>query len=201
MSTYTDIFEAAEKGTVEQVRNFVELLGGDCVNVKNDFGFTPLHRAAENSNVDVLQYLVAQGANVNVKNLPGETPLHVAAGRNSNVDVLRYLVAQGANVNVKNLADQTPLHLAARSNSIDVLKYLISQGADVNARDCVNKFAGDNSSSKTPLDYANTEEKKQILREAGGKSGTGCLVLLAVLGASLTAGICGLALFMTFGVF
>jgi len=37
--------------------------------------------------------------------------------------------------------------------------YLISQGADVNAKD---------NEGKTPLDCADTEEKKEVLRKAMG---------------------------------
>ena len=54
----------------------------------------------------------------------------------------------------------TPLHLAAKYNHVEVVKYLISQGADVNA---------ETTWGNTPLDLANSEEKKKILREAGGQ--------------------------------
>ena len=54
----------------------------------------------------------------------------------------------------------TPLHLAAKYNHVEVVKYLISQGADVNA---------ETTWGNTPLDLANNEEKKNILREAGGQ--------------------------------
>ena len=54
----------------------------------------------------------------------------------------------------------TPLHLAAKDNHVEVVKYLISQGADVNA---------ETTWGNTPLDLANSGEKKEILREAGGQ--------------------------------
>jgi len=41
------------------------------------------------------------------------------------------------------------------------LEYLISEGADVNAK----------TDGSTPLDVADTEKKKAIIRAAGGKSG------------------------------
>jgi len=55
----------------------------------------------------------------------------------------------------------TPLHCAARHNHIEVVKYLIEIGANVNAQD---------EYGKPPLDVASTDEKKTILREAGGKT-------------------------------
>ena len=58
----------------------------------------------------------------------------------------------------------TPLHRAAiRNRNVEVLRYLVSvPNVDVNAQD---------KAGKTPLDVANTEEKRAILRAAGGKSG------------------------------
>ena len=59
---------------------------------------------------------------------------------------------------MKDVLSGTPLHGAAHNNSnVEVLKYLISQGTDVNAR---------TGEGKTPLDAADTDEKKHILREA-----------------------------------
>ena len=54
--------------------------------------------------------------------------------------------------------DLTLLHLAAANNaSVEVLEFIISHKANLYAKD---------NWDKTPLDYANTEEKKRILRDA-----------------------------------
>lgn len=85
------------------------------------------------------------------------TLLHVAGAFNPNVGFLKYLVALGADVNAKKgESGQTPLHGAARYNSVEVLKYLVAQGADVNAK----------NGNVTPLDVADSEEKKRIMRKA-----------------------------------
>jgi len=84
---------------------------------------------------------------------------------NRNVDVVKHLVSQGADVNAKSgSSGNTPLHWSALVNpNPEVLKYLVTvRGVDVNAK---------NNQGQTPLDVASTEEKKAILRAAGGKSG------------------------------
>ena len=104
MSTqpFESIFQAAEKGTATDVKYFIE--NGADVNAKDkdDEGFrdnwTPLHYAARfNSNVEVLKYLISQGANINVKISGGWTPLNHAAF-NSNVEVLKYFHSLGCDV-------------------------------------------------------------------------------------------------------
>ena len=137
------------------------------IDARNKSGWSPLHEAAnENSNVAVLRALVEQGrANVNAIIPDSErTPLHCAALNNRNVDVLRFLLScPGASINLRDSNNDTPLHLAARFNSEEVLQFLASQrGIEINAR---------NKSGETAWDSANTEEKKSILREAGGRSG------------------------------
>ncbi|MDR0327164.1 MAG: ankyrin repeat domain-containing protein [Planctomycetaceae bacterium] len=169
-SPFVDIFEAARMGTVQDVDFFVKK-GAD-VNARNDDGHIPLHLASvQNSNIEVLRCLVSLGADVNAKNRWGSTPLFEAVAHldgahhpyvKVNVEVLRCLVSLGADVNTKNQFN-TPLHEAVlRDPNVESVKFLISQGADVNAKD---------HDGKTPLDVANTEEKKAILRAAGGVSG------------------------------
>jgi ankyrin repeat protein len=76
-------------------------------------------------------------------------------------------------VNAKDGIGWTALHWVVRNGyrvdfkneNIDVIRYLIENGADVNAK---------NDDGETPLDDAyiyGTDEIRQILRDAGGKSG------------------------------
>jgi cytohesin len=193
---YKNIFDAAEKGNVDDVRFFVETKGTD-TNVKDSDGWTPLFYAAKhNSNVDVLEYLISQGASVNATSNTGRTPMHVAAQGNGNVAVLECLLSHGADVNAKNKDGWTSLHEAAKHNSnVEIVKYLIAKGVPVNVKisEGVNKgdmplhyAAGANSNVEvlkylidqgaevnekndhglTPLHFADTDEKRHILREA-----------------------------------
>jgi len=139
---------------------------GADVKAKNNYDKIPLHFAAEyNPELEIAKYLFSLNADIEAKQKNGGTLLLVAAWSNPNVDVLKFLVAQGANVNAKNDADGTVLHSAAQRNpNIEILKYLISQGADVNAK---------NNAGRMPLDVANSDEKKAILRAAMGKKESG----------------------------
>ncbi|MDR1958516.1 MAG: ankyrin repeat domain-containing protein [Planctomycetaceae bacterium] len=157
---------AAGRNSNMEVIEYLMTQGLD-VNAKDDFDRTPLHCAAGfNSHVEVVKFLIKKGANVNAEDRFGTPPLHYAARNNFNVEVIEYLIWEGADVNAKDVGGETPLHWAAENNSkvtvVKVMKFLIERGADVNAKDV---------RGETPWDVADTEKKKQILRDAGGKSG------------------------------
>jgi hypothetical protein len=60
------------------------------VNAKDDWGWTPLHWAAERGRMSIAELLLANGAEVNVKDHKGRTPLHWAVQK-GHKDVARLL--------------------------------------------------------------------------------------------------------------
>jgi PTS system fructose-specific IIA component/PTS system nitrogen regulatory IIA component len=175
--SFANIFDAVEEGTVDDVRYFVENEDAD-VNAKGFSCGTLLHIAVATNTLEVIQYLVAQGADVNAKHWR-DTPLHKAAEKNS-LEVVQYLISQGADVNAKGYQGQTPLHYAAGGNSVEVVQYLVSQGADALAK---------GSLGRTPLHNAaesNTLEVLQYLISQGAdvdaETGGGDTPLLIAIG-------------------
>ncbi len=77
-----------------------------------DWGLqTPLYQAAWNGHADLVEMLLANGANPNLGNSIGMTPLHGAAGMGRETTT-RQLLADGAEVNAKDMDGRTPLRLA-----------------------------------------------------------------------------------------
>ncbi|ETW27068.1 hypothetical protein PFFCH_05509, partial [Plasmodium falciparum FCH/4] len=71
------------------------------INKKNSSGLTPLHYACDRGYIDIVKYLVNQGANINVEDSYGDTPLHMAA-YSEKLNVVDFLKSVGADINKTN---------------------------------------------------------------------------------------------------
>ena len=84
---------------------------------------TPLHLSCESMSVQIVYYLISNGANANAKNSKSLTPLHIAA-QNGHVGIVEMLLNKGAKVNCYDMKKYTPLHYAAERNSKDLVHLL-----------------------------------------------------------------------------
>ena len=187
------LLDAARKGNIEAVKQHLD--AGADMNAKNKYGSTPLEIATVLENKEVLELLIAEGADVNAKfDDVGTTPLHTAA-RYGHKETAELLIAKGADVNAQSKYVGTPLHQSVRyARPIIIAELLIAAGADVNAKDnsgytplhraalCDHKEIGElliangadvnakDIDGKTPLNSAEGETA-DLLRKHGGKTG------------------------------
>lgn len=102
---------------------------------------TPLHWAAEQSNVRAVQILLDHGADLHAQEIAGATPLHLAAGRSGDPETVRLLLARGARVDALNRVRMTPLLNAAATGRKEVVAILLAAGADPKHRDALGRDA------------------------------------------------------------
>jgi len=155
------------------------------IDVKNNFGETPLSLALCTGNKEMVELLISKGANVNIKNDDGESILYEAI--NYDIEIAKLLVNKGArmdelpfhynafvnyvnevsylinksNVITKDHTGRSPLHYAALGNSVQVIEFLI-----------VNKFSIDERDNygNAPISdavYANSIETAELLINKG----------------------------------
>ena len=113
------IHDAARNGDLAGVQ--AELDKGVDVDESDDSwpGMTPLHYAADEGHTEVVELLIANGADMNAKDEDESTPLHLAAYWGGK-DIVELLIAAGADVNAKNNWIGTPLDIATHpENPID----------------------------------------------------------------------------------
>jgi uncharacterized protein len=125
------------------------------VNQRTADGTSALHWAVYHNDVDLIDRLLALGADVNARNDYGSTPLSESAVVGNPVVVKRLLKA-GANVESANADGQTALMIIARSGNLDVAKLLLDHGANVNARE---RWRG-----QTALMWAAAESQPEMVR-------------------------------------
>jgi hypothetical protein len=107
-------------------------------------GDTPLHLAAAGYRVEIVQWLLAAGADPNsILNHRQSGPLHYAAdtcltnpawSARKQVATIRRLVEGGAKINAPDKNGATPLHRAVRTRGAEAVKCLLEAGSDASLR-------------------------------------------------------------------
>jgi hypothetical protein len=103
-------------------------------------GDTALHLAAAGHRVDLVQLLLASGADPNAAtNHRSSSPLHYAADGNINAPAwdatkqartIRSLIDSGAHVNLQDKNGASPLHRAVRTRCVAAVQCLLKAGGD-----------------------------------------------------------------------
>ena len=97
-----------QEGYIEVVR--LPIKNGACVDAKNDYGRTPLHRSCRYCRMEITKLLCENGADVEAEDNEGGTPIHWACD-GIELETVKFLIENGVdNVNVKDKKGWTPLH-------------------------------------------------------------------------------------------
>lgn len=95
------------------------------VNV-NKSGWSPLHYAASKGSLDIVQFLINNGAEVNARS-PNETTPLMMASRYGHIQVVRLLLTSGADLAIKNQQGLTAIDFASNSNQTEIKQGLMSR--------------------------------------------------------------------------
>ena len=115
-----------------------------------------IHDAARTGDLNRVQKLVVQGADVNAKAVRDETPLMLAALAGQG-EIVNYLLQRGADIGARNASGMTTLHAAAYGGHADIVSLLVAKGAEVN--DSANHFG------ISPLHLASEENHPGAVKE------------------------------------
>jgi ankyrin repeat protein len=121
------------------VEPIVELLirAGADINAQTVTGWTALHYAADDGNVQTVRCLLRHGANVSIRIIDGDLPIHVAC-RRGHREVVKLLVdySGGCNLDALDMDHCSPLFIAVHFKHTALALELIQMDANVN---CSNK--------------------------------------------------------------
>lgn len=148
------LFYAAKKGDFDGVKKAIN--SGADFDVK-DKGKTPLHWAAKNGHMDIVEYLIQQqGLDADEQDNEGKTPLHYAV-LEDHEEIVNFLTPVHADVNMQDSKGNTPLHLTCSffgRKYINTVKLLIGKGANIDT---------ENYAGERPLHKAAYEGYKEIV--------------------------------------
>jgi uncharacterized protein len=107
---------------------------------------TPLCNAAIVGNLEILSWLISEGANVNHQERNGLSALHFAV-QNRHPDLILCLLQSGALIDIPDRYGNSPLWRAVfdARGKYDIVSLLVSKGAKTTSR---------NTSGRSPLDFA-----------------------------------------------
>src|SRR5699024_7407170 len=109
----TPLHMAAQSGILDKL---LDLLRGMLSNDKS----------AISSRLDVLKYLIGQGANVNATDKNGRIPLHLTA-YSGHLDTVKYLIDEKRSDVVARNSHDTVLHLAVSSNNEELIRFVLEK--------------------------------------------------------------------------
>jgi len=146
------LIEEAISGNLIAVRQLVQC-GAD-VNFANANTVTPLMAAAQWKRLDVIEFLLENGASLrSVDEADGRTALMYACLSGSH-RCAELLVEAGADVNVRDRYGMTALMMAAAAGGTEMVRLLVDAGAEVEAHDELGF---------TAMDWAKKWEKKNVI--------------------------------------
>jgi len=102
---------------------------------------TPLHLAAARGYAEVMEMLLAVGADIDARDHGGQTPLHAMVDRCARADVAALLLAAGADIDARDARVHTPVSVAARfihrsqgwADHGGLTSFLLDRGASLDA--------------------------------------------------------------------
>ena len=125
-ANFKELLEANDLDALKAVFNECEL------NAYDRYSFKKPALSFYDISLELMDWLIAQGADINVKDEYDRTPLHYHAQVN-NVERVALLLERGADIEAQDKYKNTPLHFA--EYNAEVAQLLIEKGADIKAKD------------------------------------------------------------------
>lgn len=192
----TLIHYAAVGGNVDMMRFLCDDCGmRDLIDKPDKNGMTPLLNIVEegnNNTIPMIDFLLAQGADIYACDVQGQGVLHHAAYNENGIAIMQFLLDQlkdtkeklieryvaakeydklftllvkkNMSINEKEKKRRkTPLHIAAKIGNLPMVKFLVSQGADIRAEASFKRKKRPFHTVGSPFKLAKNKEQYHIV--------------------------------------
>lgn len=127
---FNDLIKYCRSGDTKKAKETIPLTTNLEDRAEKDW--TPLMIAAYKENLELVEALVENGANVNARTFKGTTPLMYAksaAKKSGRTDIMDYLILNGALVNIKDSTGTSIYKYALQEGNKEVIKFFKGRGA------------------------------------------------------------------------
>ena len=128
---WTPMHRAIEINDIEMIKLLIYKSNKANLGFTNRQGRTPLTYAISKGNLDVIEFLVKNGADTNFEDQLGWTPMTRAID-SENVDIIRFLCENGADLDLLDSNGWTPIEKTIVRDNLEILQLLIEKGANIN---------------------------------------------------------------------
>lgn len=151
------LFDAVRDGDIDTIRAFFSSAQPPDVNHKHRWvGFSLLHAACQTGHLDVVEYLVEEGADVTIEDEQGDLPIHSACGRwNKDYGLAMVRVLHNKNheiIHAKGAGGWTCLHLAVEAGNGELVRWLLDNEVDPRIEVAGGRTAWDLAIIESPIE-------------------------------------------------
>ena len=162
-----NLFSAINQKNSDEVANILANSTNININILDEEGYTPLHRAVYNNDLTTVKELLKiEDVNINSKldmkvsidgwYLGGSSPL-ILASYLGNAEIVKALLENGANIKAKDGIDGSmPIHMASANGNNNVIKILLLEDNSI-VNDVDNR-------GNTPLHWAAMKDKPDTIK-------------------------------------
>ncbi len=129
----SELSDAANDGDLETVKKILSKPIHPDIN-DEDEGLTPLEWAADDGHLDVVEYLLQQGADLHHKDKEGRTSLMWAiSGCNDNI--IKLFIEKGVDVFAQTTKGESAITMAANRGQLNTVQRLLEAGVPIDTKD------------------------------------------------------------------
>ena len=129
---HVDIHSAVKEGNIKLIQE-LEKENPDIINVRDEYGNSPLHWAAKDSLIEMVQWLLDKGADPNAQNLWGQTPL-LFVSWDGKAEVAQKLLDKGADPSIRDENGFAPWDFTFWPDHVKTAKKLLKYDPKENSK-------------------------------------------------------------------
>jgi ankyrin repeat protein len=114
-------------------------IGESIINIKDNYGFTPLHYSININNIGATKIILKYKPNINIFDNNGNNALQTSILK-KNISITKLLIKSDININSRNKNGETPLHIACNYQLYNIVDLLLKNNANPNIADYDNNL-------------------------------------------------------------